>query len=301
MAASEPSSLALHPPLIKTTVPATGDLTSEEQVPGWALGAHVITIVTSGSGLILATRHELWRLPLKEDKTRTIGFRSIISLIVRTTCSLLSTCWIVREGWDNASFPVCDLRNNDDSVDKNVPSEKCNFALSYAFRYYSRSGCTTDTGKLPKFRIFSNGRIEERRKYSVFCNGVLINCEIRLFRCNCCRCFSGFLLWLLLLLLRKKNGLHLSLKLTFNIFTLQYFTGNNDQNTIVQYRLFPRIIARYVRIHPWGWYRHICMRVEFYGCRQGLLLFFNQIMFVYANHLVRHKRRNIVGFLKNSW
>ena len=121
MAASEPSSLALHLPLIKTTVPATEDLTSEEQVPGWALGAHVITIVTSGSGLILATRREWWRLPLKEDKTRTIGFRSIISLTVRTTCSLLSTCWIVREGWDNASFLVCDLRNNDDSVDKNVP------------------------------------------------------------------------------------------------------------------------------------------------------------------------------------
>ena len=122
MAASEPSSLALHPPLIKTTVPATEDLTSEEQVPGWALGAHVITIVTSGSGLILATQREWWRLPLEEDKTRTIGFRSIISLTVRTTCSLLSTCWIVREGWDNASFLVCDLRNNDDSVDKNVPA-----------------------------------------------------------------------------------------------------------------------------------------------------------------------------------
>ena len=40
------------------------------------------------------------------------------------------------------------------------------------------------------------------------------------------------------------------------------------------------------------------MRVEFYGCRQGLLLFFNQIMFGYANYLVRHKRRNIVGFLR---
>ena len=178
------------------------------------------------------------------------------------------------------------------SLQKNVT------ALPYAFRYYSRSGCTTDTGKLPKFRAFSNGRTKERRKYSVFCDGVLINSEIRLFCCNCCRCCLGFLLWILRRKLRKKNGLHLSLKLTFNIFALQYFTGNNDQNTIVQYRLFPRIIARYVRIHPWGWYRHICMRVEFYGCRQGLLLFFNQIMFGHANYLVRHKRRNIVGFLR---
>ncbi|XP_020631519.1 coagulation factor V-like [Orbicella faveolata] len=48
----------------------------------------------------------------------------------------------------------------------------------------------------------------------------------------------------------------------------KYFTGNRDQNSIVQYRLFPPIRARYVRIRPWGWYRHISMRVEFYGCAE---------------------------------
>ena len=153
-------------------------------------------------------------------------------------------------------------------------------------------------GDLTNFRIFINGWNEETKKNILFSYSVLINCEIRLFCYNFCRCFLGFLPWILRRKLRKKNGLHLSLKRTFNIFALQYFTGNKDQNTIVQYRLFPRIIARYVRIHPWGWYRHICMRVEFYGCRQGLLLFFNQIMFGYANYLVRHKRRNIVSFLR---
>ena len=52
-------------------------------------------------------------------------------------------------------------------------------------------------------------------------------------------------------------------------FCFQYFTGNRDQNTVVQYRLFPRVIARYIRVHPWGWYKHISMRVEFYGCPEG--------------------------------
>ncbi|CAH3022884.1 unnamed protein product [Porites evermanni] len=49
----------------------------------------------------------------------------------------------------------------------------------------------------------------------------------------------------------------------------KYFTGNRDQNTVVQYRLFPRVIARYIRVHPWGWYKHISMRVEFYGCPEA--------------------------------
>lgn len=59
----------------------------------------------------------------------------------------------------------------------------------------------------------------------------------------------------------------------FTFFTFfvcfQYFTGNRDQNTVVQYRLFPLVIARYIRVHPWGWYKHISMRVEFYGCPEG--------------------------------
>ena len=56
---------------------------------------------------------------------------------------------------------------------------------------------------------------------------------------------------------------------TLSSVSRQYFTGNRDQNSIVQHRLFPRILARFVRVHPWGWYRHIAMRVEFYGCSQG--------------------------------
>ena len=50
---------------------------------------------------------------------------------------------------------------------------------------------------------------------------------------------------------------------------LKYFTGNRDQNSVVQHGLYPRIKAYIIRVHPWGWYRRISMRVEFYGCREG--------------------------------
>lgn len=51
---------------------------------------------------------------------------------------------------------------------------------------------------------------------------------------------------------------------------LQYFTGNRDQNTVVSHPLVPNIKSRFVRVMPWGWYGHISMRVEFYGCLTGL-------------------------------
>ncbi|XP_020631497.1 EGF-like repeat and discoidin I-like domain-containing protein 3 [Orbicella faveolata] len=52
----------------------------------------------------------------------------------------------------------------------------------------------------------------------------------------------------------------------------KYLTGNRDQNSVVQHRLFPQIKARYIRVCPWGWHRHISMRVEFYGCSAGMYL-----------------------------
>ena len=55
----------------------------------------------------------------------------------------------------------------------------------------------------------------------------------------------------------------------FSSTFLQYFTGNRDQNSVVQHGLYPRIKAYTIRVHPWGWYRHISMRVEFYGCTEG--------------------------------
>ena len=52
-------------------------------------------------------------------------------------------------------------------------------------------------------------------------------------------------------------------------FSLQYFKGNRDQNSVAPHRFYPPIKARYIRIHPWGWYAHISMRTEFYGCAEG--------------------------------
>ncbi|XP_068726462.1 lactadherin-like [Montipora capricornis] len=48
------------------------------------------------------------------------------------------------------------------------------------------------------------------------------------------------------------------------------FRGNNDQNSIKINALSPPVYARYIRIHPTGWYRHISMRVEFFGCKTDL-------------------------------
>jgi len=58
----------------------------------------------------------------------------------------------------------------------------------------------------------------------------------------------------------------------FNYFYfLQVFIGNRDRNSIVKNVLSPAVTARYVRIHPLSWYRHISMRFEVYGCYIGML------------------------------
>lgn len=54
-------------------------------------------------------------------------------------------------------------------------------------------------------------------------------------------------------------------------FSWQIFRGNNDQNSIKIQALTPPVYGRFIRIHPWSWYRHISMRVEFYGCKTGQL------------------------------
>ena len=50
----------------------------------------------------------------------------------------------------------------------------------------------------------------------------------------------------------------------------KYFQANRDQHSIVANVINPPIIARFCRIIPRGWYRHISMRVEFYGCKAGI-------------------------------
>ena len=57
----------------------------------------------------------------------------------------------------------------------------------------------------------------------------------------------------------------------FPVFILQYFTGNRDRNTVVTNSFVPILRCRYIRVHPRRWYKHISMRVEFYGCLTGIL------------------------------
>ena len=63
--------------------------------------------------------------------------------------------------------------------------------------------------------------------------------------------------------------MHVPFKLLFIGYILQYFQGNRDQHSLVCNVLNPPVIARFMRIIPRGWYRHISMRIEFYGCKAG--------------------------------
>ncbi|XP_028411617.1 EGF-like repeat and discoidin I-like domain-containing protein 3 [Dendronephthya gigantea] len=46
----------------------------------------------------------------------------------------------------------------------------------------------------------------------------------------------------------------------------QKFQGNIDRISVVHHTVIPHISARFIRIHPTAWNKHISMRVEFYGC-----------------------------------
>ena len=50
----------------------------------------------------------------------------------------------------------------------------------------------------------------------------------------------------------------------------QEFTGNSNMSTVVSHELNPPIKARFIRFRPLEWNGHICMRVELYGCTQGM-------------------------------
>ena len=87
-------------------------------------------------------------------------------------------------------------------------------------------------------------------------------------------------------MIRTKLDLNLSAAVFQNkVFFFQYFTGNRDQNTVVQHRFYPPIKARFIQVRPWGWYGHISMRVEFYGCAEGMNRF--ELFMYWANVLVR--------------
>ena len=66
-------------------------------------------------------------------------------------------------------------------------------------------------------------------------------------------------------------------------------------NTIVSHELIPPIKARFIRLQPLVWHGHITMRVELYGCTQGIksVLYFRHITFSYL-YITYHKYSQIL-------
>ena len=54
--------------------------------------------------------------------------------------------------------------------------------------------------------------------------------------------------------------------LVLSALVLQVFVGNSDGGTVVKHPLIPSIKARYIRLVPQTWHKHISTRMELYGC-----------------------------------
>jgi hypothetical protein len=54
-------------------------------------------------------------------------------------------------------------------------------------------------------------------------------------------------------------------------FSSKIFEANNDSSSVVKYHIFPRIFARYVRLHPKTWQGACAVRTEVYGCYEGIV------------------------------
>lgn len=57
--------------------------------------------------------------------------------------------------------------------------------------------------------------------------------------------------------------------LCLKLFSLQIFKANNDSDGVVTNKLFPPILARFIRVRPIAWNQlgSICLRLELYGCQ----------------------------------
>lgn len=76
-----------------------------------------------------------------------------------------------------------------------------------------------------------------------------------------------------------ENVLEVAEKLTRNavtkiyidyyLFLFQVFIGSSNPHEATFVSLGAVIFGRHVRVVPQSWHRHICMRVELYGCQGG--------------------------------
>ena len=56
------------------------------------------------------------------------------------------------------------------------------------------------------------------------------------------------------------------------MFNFQVFPGNKDRNTVTEHLLVTAFNARLIRFHPKTYHGHTSMRVEVYGCRNGMCM-----------------------------
>ncbi|XP_028407274.1 uncharacterized protein LOC114529904, partial [Dendronephthya gigantea] len=55
---------------------------------------------------------------------------------------------------------------------------------------------------------------------------------------------------------------------------IQNFIGNSDRTSIVTRALSPKVVARFIRIHPTSWFTAIALRAEFIGCYTDMTCLF---------------------------
>ncbi|CAB3998884.1 Hypothetical predicted protein, partial [Paramuricea clavata] len=80
------------------------------------------------------------------------------------------------------------------------------------------------------------------------------------------------------------------------------FPGNSDKNTIVHQDISPVIVARYIRILPQTWHKHVALRVDFSGCLKEHSML--QLTYIYRRVLVlpkcKHGSTKVPNCFRNS-
>ena len=56
------------------------------------------------------------------------------------------------------------------------------------------------------------------------------------------------------------------------LFNFQVFPANKDRNTVTEHLLVTSFNARLIRFHPKTYHGYTSMRVEVYGCRNGMCM-----------------------------
>ena len=75
--------------------------------------------------------------------------------------------------------------------------------------------------------------------------------------------------------------------ISFLNFLLKVFDGNEDSATVVVNKLTKVVRARFIRVLPIEWHKHISMRIEIYGC-QGTVNSFQRLFTFIVKRCLLH-------------